>query len=164
MNIELFGTGEAPMIVIWLIIAVILAVIEAFTQGLTTIWFAGGAVVAAAVAVFSDNILIQFLAGLAVSIVLLYFTRPLVAKKFTRNLVKTNISAIVGQTGTAESDLKPGETGTVKADNKLWTAVLAPQEGGISRGEKVEITAVEGVKLIVKRRQEKKAPAPQDCP
>ena len=163
MNIELFGTGEAPMIVIWLIIAVILAVIEAFTQGLTTIWFAG-AVVAAAVAVFSDNILIQFLAGLAVSIVLLYFTRPLVAKKFTRNLVKTNISARVGQTGTAESDLKPGETGTVKADNKLWTAVLAPQEGGISRGEKVEITAVEGVKLIVKRRQEKKAPAPQDCP
>ena len=35
---------DVPMVVIWLIAAVVLAIIEAFTQGLTTIWFAGGAV------------------------------------------------------------------------------------------------------------------------
>ncbi len=155
MYIGLFGIGEVSMIVVWLVIAVILALIEAFTQGLTTIWFAGGAVVAAAVAVFSDNILLQFLAGLAVSVVLLYFTRPLVKDKFTRRLVKTNVSALIGRTGTAESPLTDGEPGTVRADGKTWTALLAPDEADVKEGEKVEIVSVEGVKLIVKGKKER---------
>ncbi len=152
MNIALFGIGEVSMIVVWLVIAVILAVIEAFTQGLTTIWFAGGAVVAAAAAVVTDSILLQFLAGLVVSIVLLYFTRPLAVKKFNRELVRTNISAVIGQTGIAESVLTPQEPGTVRADNKLWTAVLSPGEANVQRGEQVEILSVEGVKLIVRKK------------
>ncbi len=153
MNIALFGIFEdVPMMAVWLIIAVVLAVIEAFTQGLTTIWFAGGAVIAAGAAAVSDNIFLQIVAGLAVSVLLLYFTRPLAVQKFNRDVVKTNISAIIGQTGIAESELTSHETGTVKADNKLWTAVLAPDALSVKKGELVEIIAVEGVKLVVRKK------------
>ena len=151
MDIVFFGVlGDIPMVVIWLIAAVVLVVIEAFTQGLTTIWFAGGAIVAAGVSAVSDNILLQVGAGLVVSVVLLYFTRPLAVRKFNRDVVKTNISAVIGQIGVAESDLESRETGTVKVDNKLWTAVLAPDADAVKRGESVEIIAVEGVKLVVR--------------
>ena len=38
----LFGISIS-MIVFWLVIALIMLIVEAFTAGLTTIWFAGGA-------------------------------------------------------------------------------------------------------------------------
>lgn len=48
MDISLFGAVVGvPVIAVWLAVAAVLAAIEAFTQGLTTIWFAGGAVAAA---------------------------------------------------------------------------------------------------------------------
>lgn len=155
MDISLFGI-DVPMVVVWLVVAVVFAALEAFTQGLTSIWFAGGAVAAACTAVFTDSFLIQFIIGLAVSILLLYFTRPLAVRKFNRDVVRTNIGAIIGQTGILQDDLVPGMQGTVKADNKLWTAVLAAGEDAASKDEPVEIVAVEGVKLIVRRMSSEK--------
>lgn len=152
MDIDLFGIhAEVPMFAVWLVIAVIFAAIEAFTQGLTSVWFAGGSVVAAGASLFTDSFLIQFIAGLAVSVLLLYFTRPLAVKIFNREVVQTNIGAIIGRTGVLQDDLEPGKQGTVKADNKLWTAVLAEGENAAEKDESVKIVAVEGVKLIVRR-------------
>ena len=146
MDISLFGAVVGvPVITVWLAVAAVLAAIEAFTQGLTTIWFAGGAVAAAGMAIFVDSFLIQLLTALIVSALLLYFTRPWAVKKFN------NIAAVIGQTGVLQDDLKAGEQGTVKADNKLWTAVLAEGEEAVKKEERVEIVAVEGVKLIVRR-------------
>ncbi|MEI3501324.1 MAG: NfeD family protein [Anaerovoracaceae bacterium] len=152
MDISLFGAVVGvPVIAVWLAVAAVLAAIEAFTQGLTTIWFAGGAVAAAGMAIFVDSFLIQLLTALIVSALLLYFTRPWAVKKFNRDIVRTNIAAVIGQTGVLQDDLKAGEQGTVKADNKLWTAVLAEGEEAVKKEERVEIVAVEGVKLIVRR-------------
>lgn len=102
-------------------------------------------------AIFVDSFLIQLLTALIVSALLLYFTRPWAVKKFNRDIVRTNIAAVIGQTGVLQDDLKAGEQGTVKADNKLWTAVLAEGEEAVKKEERVEIVAVEGVKLIVRR-------------
>ena len=65
MDISLFGAVVGvPVIAVWLAVAAVLAAIEAFTQGLTTIWFAGGAVAAAGMAIFVDSFLIQLLTAL----------------------------------------------------------------------------------------------------
>lgn len=40
------GVSMSSMITIWLIVFVVLVIIEIITMGLTTIWFAGGALVA----------------------------------------------------------------------------------------------------------------------
>ena len=61
---------------IWLGILAALLFIEAITAGLTTIWFAGGALIAAIASYAGANLTIQILLFLCVSVILLIFTRP----------------------------------------------------------------------------------------
>ena len=53
--------------VIWLIVTAILIVMEIISLGLTTIWFAGGALVAALMAYFNLHWMIQIIGFAAVS-------------------------------------------------------------------------------------------------
>ena len=59
----------------WLGILAILLVIEAITVGLTTVWFAGGALVACIASWLGGGIVVQLLLFFGVSVVLLIFTR-----------------------------------------------------------------------------------------
>ena len=45
--------------VIWLFIVVVMAVIEIITLGLTTIWFAGGALAAFVASLLGANLIVQ---------------------------------------------------------------------------------------------------------
>ena len=80
---------------IWLIILVVCIVVELITMGLTTIWFAGGALIAAIAAALSLPLWLQILLFLAVSLVLLYLTRPVAVKYFNKDRVKTNAESLV---------------------------------------------------------------------
>lgn len=60
--------------IIWLILLAVLLVIEIITLGLTTIWFAGGALVAFLVSIVGGPLWLQILLFIAVSVVLLIFT------------------------------------------------------------------------------------------
>lgn len=138
---------------VWLGIAVVLAVIEAFTMGLSTIWFAGGAVVAAVAAFFGASELIQILIFLLVSGVLVIFTRPIAQKKLRVGKEKTNVDMVIGKTAVVTEEITPYQTGQVKLGGQEWTA-MAEDEGVIQKGELVAVCAVEGVKLIVKKQKE----------
>ena len=56
--------------IIWLVILAVLVVIEIITLGLTTIWFAGGALVALVVSLLGGPVWLQILLFLGVSVVL----------------------------------------------------------------------------------------------
>lgn len=140
-----------PPVWIWLGVAVIMGIIEAFTMGLTTIWFAGGALAAALVSGITDSVLIQLLVFAVVSLILVYFTRPIAKKMLNTKVEKTNIDAVIGERGIAESDIRRDLRGTVKADNKMWTAVLAEDSPDITTGDIVIVESIEGVKLVVKK-------------
>ena len=62
--------------ILWLAAVVVLLVIEIATLGLTTIWFAGGALIAGIAAVAGAGRVVQFVLFLIVSLILLIFTRP----------------------------------------------------------------------------------------
>lgn len=68
--------------VYWLILFVILLVIEIFTMGLTTIWFAGGALVAFITGILGFGMVVQVIVFIVVSLVLLIATRPIAVKFF----------------------------------------------------------------------------------
>lgn len=135
---------------VWLIILVVLIVIEIITMGLTTIWFAGGALVAAAAAAVGCNIYIQTLLFAAVSLVLLYFTRPLAVKYFNKDRAKTNVESMVGKQAivTSEIDNLQG-IGQVTVGGMEWSARAAREKQVIEVGAVVTVKQVEGVKLIV---------------
>ena len=66
--------------VFWLVVLVVLLVIEIATLGLTTIWFAGGSLIAFLVSLFGGPLWLQNLLILVVSMLLLYLTRPFAVK------------------------------------------------------------------------------------
>ena len=105
--------------VVWLVIAGLLAIIEAFTLGLTTIWFAGGAVAASISAMFGAGTVVQVIVFLVVSIILLAVTRPVVKRKLNSRTQKTNADALIGQEGIVEEDIFPYTNGQVRADGKI---------------------------------------------
>ena len=135
--------------IIWLVVLAILLVIEFLTLGLTTVWFARGALVAFLVSLAGGPLWLQLLLFIAVSVVLLLFTRPLAVKYLNKDVQKTNVDSIPGQKGivTATIDNLKAE-GQVTIQGMEWTA-RAKNGNTIEKGKVVRVTAVEGVKLIV---------------
>ncbi|MGI6731372.1 MAG: NfeD family protein [Anaerovoracaceae bacterium] len=149
----MIGDFIIPEPIVWILIAVIFAIIEAFTMGLTTIWFTIGGVGACLVALAGGSILLQVVVFLVVSIVLLYFTRPLAEKKLKIGHEKNSIDQIIGKSALVTEDIEPYHTGQVKLDGQIWTAVSKHNQDTLVKGEEVRILKVEGVKLIVERKK-----------
>lgn len=142
--------------VIWLAALVILLLAEALTLGLTTIWFAGGALIALIAALVGANIWVQLGIFLAVSLLLLIFTRPAALRYMNKSTLKTNVDSLTGEVGVVSERIDNLEaTGKVKLNDVFWTA--RSEDGTvIEEGAVVEISRVEGVKLIVKMKEEEK--------
>ena len=134
----------------WLILLAVLLVIEAITTGLTTVWFAGGALFAALASNFGAGLVVQLVLFLGVSLVLLIFTRPLAVRYMSRDLEKTNVNSLTGKRAVVTQKIDNlAQSGQVKIGDIEWTARTS--QDGITIPEKaiVEIDAVTGVKLIV---------------
>lgn len=136
-----------PMV--WLLVAVIFAVVEAATVQLMSIWFALGAVAAMVAALLGANVWVQFSVFLIVSILVLACTRPITKKVLRIKQVHTNADSVVGRIAAVTVEIAgPGEVGRVLVDGQDWAAVS--EDGSpIHRGEKVLVKAIEGVKLVV---------------
>lgn len=139
---------------IWLGFLALLLVIEAITAGLTTIWFAGGALVAAIACYAGVNLTVQILCFLCVSLVLLIFTRPLAMKYFNKENTQTNVNSLIGKKAVVIQDIDNlAQTGQVRINDIEWTARSADDEK-IGKDTVVTIQEIRGVKLIVKQNKE----------
>ena len=116
------------MWVLWLILTVVFAVIEAATLGLTTVWCAIGSAVAAVMAMFGAPVPAQLITMIAVSVVCFIICMIWIKPKLDAKhklAEPTNADRVIGQTWSAKA-------------NKA-----------IAEGTKVKVTALEGVKIIV---------------
>lgn len=147
----MFAGFEMSEPLIWILIAVIFAVIEGLTMGLTTIWFTVGGVGACIIALLGGPVLLQVAVFLIVSIILLYFTRPLAEKRLKIGHEKNNIDQMMGKICMVMEKIEPYHTGQVKLNGMIWTAVSKDHRETLEKGELVKITGIEGVKLIVER-------------
>lgn len=136
-------------LVLWLILAAILVVAEMVSLGLTTIWFAGGALVAAVACYFGANWLVQFVVFAVVSLLLLIFTRPVAQKHLMKDPEKTNIDSLIGQSGIVTVAIDNlTAAGTVKLNGLEWSARTV-DDTKIDEGATVRVVKISGVKLIV---------------
>lgn len=71
--LEFFSAAD-PYILLWIILLIAFIVVELATVGLMSIWFAAGALVALIIAILNGGIVLQFLAFIIVSVVLLVST------------------------------------------------------------------------------------------
>lgn len=134
----------------WLIALALLLVIEILTLGLTTIWFAGGALVAFLVSLVTDSLILQVVVFLVVSFVLLFFTRPVASRYLNSKRVKTNYESLAGkEVKVLERIDNFNNTGLVQINGLEWMARAVDENTIIEPGAKVIIKEVSGVKVIV---------------
>lgn len=139
------------MVIVWLIVTAVLIVIEMFTLGITTIWFAGGSLVAMIAALFNAPLIVQILLFVVVSFILLLIFRPLAKKYLNKNTQKTNSDALIGKQCMTISEINNiASTGQVKVNDIEWTARSTDDSIVIPKDTLVEIESIQGVKLIVK--------------
>ena len=141
----------SEMITLWLVVLIVSIGVEVATLGLTSIWFAGGAVLAVIVAAFHGPVWLQILLFFAVSLLLLFFTRPIAVRYFNRDRVRTNVESMIGRQAivTSEIDNLQG-IGQVTVGGQEWSARTEADGMNLQPGTVVDIVAVNGVKLIVK--------------
>ena len=138
--------------IIWLGILAVLLVIEGLTTALTTIWFAGGALIAAFAALLGLGIVPQLLLFFCVSLVLLFFTRPVAMRLMNKDTEKTNVEGLLGKTAVVIQKIDNlAQTGQVRINDIELMARTSDDSITIPEGTVVVIKEVHGVKLIVEK-------------
>lgn len=138
------------MLFVWLLLLIALIVVELLTMGLTTIWFAAGALAAAIAAALHAPVVVQVALFLVVAVVLLIFTRPIAVKYFNKDRIKTNVESMVGRQAIVTSKINNLEgVGQVTVGGQEWTARSVEESLTIPEGTVVFIRAISGVKLLV---------------
>ena len=133
---------------VWLIISGIFFVTEILTTGFLVFWFGIGAIFAMIVSFFVDNILIQTIVFIVVSVIFMIFTRPLVNKIISiKDTIPTNIYTIKNKEGYVIDDINNIDySGKVKVNGELWSAI---SDIDLKKGTKIRVIDVDGVKLKV---------------
>lgn len=141
--------------IIWLVLLVFFVVIELETMGLTTIWFAGGALIATILAVLGVGIPVQIVVFLLISIVLLIFTRPIALKYFNKDRQKTNVESWIGKQAIVVEEIENiRNQGKATLNGMEWSAKASDDGVIIPSGTIVTVVGIAGVKLIVEERKE----------
>lgn len=142
------GMGVDP--IYWLIGLGFFVVLEIITLGLTSIWFAGGCLLAFLAALAGGPFWLQAVLALAASIVLLVFTKPVAEKYLNNSRTQTNIDSVRGRQGKVTADIDNfNQRGTVMLDGMEWTARNASSDELIPAGTRVVVQDVQGAHLEV---------------
>lgn len=135
---------------VWLAILAVLLVTEAITTGLTTIWFAGGALVSAVASYLGAGLVTQLILFLGVSLVLLIFTRPVAVKIMNKDVTKTNANSLIGKKAVVIQTIDNlAQTGQVRISDIEWMARSASEDVVIPENTVVIVKEIQGVRLIV---------------
>ena len=135
---------------IWLILIVTFVGIEIATVGLTSIWFAGGALVAFIAQLAGASVFWQIMIFIAASAIFLMLIRPWALKYFKPRLVKTNYETVLGEKVRVTTDIDNIKgTGSAIYRGQEWTARSVEDGKIFSAGEIVTVKEIRGVTLYV---------------
>lgn len=140
---------KSMLMIMWLVLLIVFAASEAITVGLTTIWFAAGALVSLIAALLGGPLWIQITLFLAVSLLCLAAVRPLAKKHLNDKVEPTNADRVIGAEAQVTEDIDNIHgKGAVIIRGINWSA--RSQDGGpVAAGTMVKVMRIEGVKVFV---------------
>jgi len=136
---------------LWVILAVALFAMEIFVPGFFSACVGVAFLVTAIAAYFDRDIQEQIIVFSLANLVIFFGLRPFFLKYLSpsKNEIKTNVDALIGQTGFVSEAIDANNSqGRVKVGGDDWRA-LSSQGGVIAAGQKVVVLKVDGTKLIV---------------
>ena len=135
--------------VFWFALVVVFILAEAASVGMTSVWFALGALVAMVSGLLGAKLWLQIVLFVVVSGASLALLRPIAKKHFNAKVTRTNVDALAGKTCLVTAAIDNMQSaGQVKLGDVEWTARSSTEEP-IPVGTQVRIDRVEGVKVFV---------------
>ncbi len=143
------------MLWVWVVLLAAFIIIEAATAQLVTVWFAVGSFAALVTSFFTESIIIQIVVFVIISAITLVITRPLVKRVTQTKKQATNADMYINQEGVVTEEINNLEAkGLVKVKGTIWTARTETDGVTVPEGTLVRVIKIEGVKLIVKNKEE----------
>ncbi len=140
------------MWIIWLIVMVIGAIIEAIGPGLISIWFSVGALVSLGISFIPGcEWWIQLIVFVVVTIICCLALRPFMKKFTKKDIVSSNSDSLIGECGEALEDITDTKPGEMKISGSIWHALAANENETIKAGERAKVLRISGNKLIITR-------------
>ena len=143
--------AESLQKIVWLVLLLLFAGIEAASVGLTSVWFAAGALCALIAALLGGALWVQLTLFLAVSALCLLAVRPLAKRHLNSRVEPTNADRVIGEQAQVTEDIDNIHgKGAVIIRGVAWTA---RSEDGlpVPAGALVRVLRIEGVKVFVER-------------
>ena len=148
------GTDEMILKITWLALLVVFTLIEGLTVGLTSIWFAAGALCALICTLIGLNLWVQIGVFIVVSALCLLAVRPVLQKHFNSNVEATNADRIIGAQAIVTEEINNLlAQGAISIGGLTWSARSA-HEAIIPAGTLVRVLRIEGVKVFVEEAKE----------
>ena len=143
------ASNEMVPMLVWLGLLILFAVGEAVSVGLTSIWFAAGALAALVCALLNGPLWLQITLFIIVSILCLLAVRPLAKKYLNGKVQPTNVDRILGEEAQVTEDIDNIQgRGAVTIGGIPWSARSQNGEA-IPTGALVKVLRIEGVKVFV---------------
>jgi len=137
----------------WIIIALLTLGFEIITVGtLVSIWFSVGALAAYLAALAELTFEIQLLVFLVFSVLAFVTIRPLAKRFLSSKQQPTNADRYIGQRVTVTETVTSEKWGAVTIQGVRWS-IRECDGKTVEAGETVEIIALEGAKLLVRKIQ-----------
>ena len=136
--------------VAWLGLAVVLGIVEVTSLDLVFAMLAAGAVAAALTAMVTDNLVVQALVAILVSIAGLAVVRPVALRHMrTPHAIRTGTAALVGERALVLEPVSR-DAGQVKIKGEVWSArTYDPHASVIEAGRSVQIVEIDGATALV---------------
>jgi membrane protein implicated in regulation of membrane protease activity len=140
--------------VLWIVLAIALAIAEAFTATLIVIMFAAGALAAAGAAALGAPVLLQAIVFAIVSGLSVGAIRPIIIKHARSALesgeMPFGVEAIEGSHGLVLEEVD-ADRGMIKIDGEMWQARSFDGNEKYLPGERVRVVKLRGATAIVWR-------------
>lgn len=136
----------------WLVLSLVLLIVEIITVSFLAFFPAIGAFLAYIATLFNVELTGQIVIFAVSTSLLIIFMKPLMRKFINTKDVRTNANSVVSKTGVVTETIDTlNNKGTVKVDGELWSAISEKDDEIIQVGEKIIVTKLKGVKVIVKK-------------
>ena len=143
--------AESLQKIVWLVLLLLFAGAEAISVGLTSIWFAAGALCALIAALLGGPLWIQVTLFLAASVLCLLAVRPLARRHLNSKVEATNADRVIGEQAQVTEDIDNIHgKGAVVIRGIAWAA--RSEDGApVPAGSLVRVLRIEGVRVFVER-------------
>lgn len=137
---------------VWLLVSLLCLVLELTNGDFFIMCFVIGGVFAAAVSAFSDSFMLQVIVFAVVSMLSVFFIRPIVLKYLHINKEQrlSNADAIIGRIGNVTESIVANGHGRVKIDGDSWKA-QSIDGAAIDQGVAVRILRLDSIIATVER-------------